>query len=130
MRYESPFEEIQSTLACFDTSNNGDFLGRGDIEARRNSEFADFEYSWKLAGFGMAINVISKQVMATGWIGWIAGAVIFVGGHVFNIANSALSAFVHSMRLQFVEFFTKFIKGGGKNFEPLRKEYKSAEVEE
>jgi V/A-type H+-transporting ATPase subunit I len=82
------------------------------------------------AGFGMAINVICKQLMAIGWIGWIAGAVVFIGGHVFNIANSALSAFVHSMRLQFVEFFTKFIKGGGKEFDPLRKEYKSIEVEE
>ena len=73
------------------------------------------------AGFGMAINEIVKTVMSGGVIGWIGGALIFVGGHLFNFSNSALSAFVHTMRLQFVEFFTKFLKGGGKEFAPLRK---------
>jgi len=82
------------------------------------------------AGFGMAINTIVKQVMAMGVLGWVLGGLIFIGGHVFNIANSCLSAFVHSMRLQFVEFFTKFLQGGGKPFEPLRKEYKHIQVDE
>ena len=82
------------------------------------------------AGFGMAINSIVVQVMDLGIIGWIMGAVIFVGGHVFNIANSCLSAFVHSMRLQFVEFFTKFLRGGGRPFAPLRKEYRHIQVED
>ncbi|MBN1815912.1 MAG: hypothetical protein JW828_01040 [Sedimentisphaerales bacterium] len=81
-------------------------------------------------GFGMAINVISKQVGQTPYVGWLLGGLIFIGGHLFNIANSMLSAFVHSMRLQFVEFFTKFLLGGGKDFEPLRREYKHIQVEE
>ena len=59
---------------------------------------------------------------------WIGGALIFVVGHLFNIANSALSAFVHTMRLQFVEFFTKFLKGGGKQFDPLRESYRYIEL--
>ncbi|MHC5138154.1 MAG: V-type ATP synthase subunit I [Planctomycetota bacterium] len=80
------------------------------------------------AGFGMAINEIVKSVMEMGIFGYILGAVIFVGGHVFNIANSALSAFVHSMRLQFVEFFTKFLAGGGKQFDPLRQSYRYIDV--
>ncbi len=80
------------------------------------------------AGFGMAINEIVKSVMEMGVFGYILGAVIFVGGHLFNIANSALSAFVHSMRLQFVEFFTKFLQGGGKEFDPLRESYRYIEV--
>ncbi|MHC4554046.1 MAG: V-type ATP synthase subunit I [Planctomycetota bacterium] len=80
------------------------------------------------AGFGMAINEIVKSVMEMGFLGYILGAVIFVGGHVFNIANSALSAFVHSMRLQFVEFFTKFLAGGGKQFDPLRQSYRYIDV--
>jgi V/A-type H+-transporting ATPase subunit I len=80
------------------------------------------------AGFGMAINEIVKSVMEMGIFGYILGALIFVGGHVFNIANSALSAFVHSMRLQFVEFFTKFLQGGGKEFDPLRESYRYIEV--
>ncbi|UCD50993.1 MAG: V-type ATP synthase subunit I [Phycisphaerales bacterium] len=82
------------------------------------------------AGFGMAINSIVQKVMELGVLGWILGALIFVGGHIFNIANSCLSAFVHSMRLQFVEFFTKFLQGGGREFAPLRKEYKHIQVDE
>jgi V/A-type H+-transporting ATPase subunit I len=50
--------------------------------------------------------------------------------HLFNIANSALGSFVHSMRLQFVEFFTKFLAGGGKDFEPLKENYTHVSVEE
>ena len=80
------------------------------------------------AGFGMAINEIVKTVMAGGVVGWILGAVIFVGGHIFNIANSALGSFVHSMRLQFVEFFTKFMAGGGKQFDPLKQSYRYIDV--
>lgn len=80
------------------------------------------------AGFGMAINEIVRTVMEGGVVGWILGLVIFVGGHLFNIANSALGAFVHSMRLQFVEFFTKFLQGGGKQFDPLRQSYRYIDI--
>ncbi len=80
------------------------------------------------AGFGMAINEIVRKVMEGGVLGWILGAVIFIGGHVFNIANSALGSFVHSMRLQFVEFFTKFLDGGGKQFDPLKENYRYIDV--
>jgi V/A-type H+-transporting ATPase subunit I len=82
------------------------------------------------AGFGMAVNVISKQVMGVPYVGWLLGGILFVGMHLFNVANSALSSFVHSMRLQFVEFFTKFLAGGGKEFDPLRKQYKHITVKE
>ena len=80
------------------------------------------------AGFGMAINEIVKTVMEGGVLGWIGGALIFIGGHLFNIANSALGSFVHSMRLQFVEFFTKFLAGGGKQFDPLKQSYRYIDV--
>lgn len=81
------------------------------------------------AGFGMAINVIALQMKdMIPYVGWLVGVIVFVGGHLFNVANSALSSFVHSMRLQFVEFFTKFLAGGGKEFDPLRKRYKHISV--
>lgn len=77
------------------------------------------------AGLAMAVNIIAKLVMHIPYgIGIILMILILVGGHLFNLAMSALGAFVHTLRLQFVEFFPKFIVGGGKSFEPLNKQYK------
>ncbi|MCE5341933.1 MAG: V-type ATP synthase subunit I [Planctomycetaceae bacterium] len=82
------------------------------------------------AGFGMAINVLVKMLMDVPYVGFIAGAILFVVGHTFNIALSLLGAFVHSMRLQFIEFFPKFFSGGGTDFRPLTKEYKHIMIKE
>jgi V/A-type H+-transporting ATPase subunit I len=82
------------------------------------------------AGFGMAINVLVKMLMDIPYIGFIAGALLFVVGHTFNVALSLLGAFVHSMRLQFIEFFPKFFSGGGTDFRPLTKEYKHIMIKE
>lgn len=68
------------------------------------------------AGFGMAINVLVKLASGAPYVGWAAGAVVFVLGHLLNIALSVLGAFVHTMRLQFVEFFPKFFTDGGQDF--------------
>jgi V/A-type H+-transporting ATPase subunit I len=56
-------------------------------------------------------------------VGIILAIIALVVGHLFNTAMSALSAFVHTLRLQYVEFFPKFFIGGGRSFEPLKKEY-------
>lgn len=79
-----------------------------------------------LAGgfIGVAINMIAGTVASSGLVGIIFAAVIFVGGQLFNLALSALSAYVHTLRLTFVEFFGKFYEGGGKKFNRVRKETK------
>ncbi|MGD0886573.1 MAG: hypothetical protein ABSA46_17170 [Thermodesulfovibrionales bacterium] len=41
--------------------------------------------------------------------------------HLMNIALGLFSPTIHSMRLHYVEFFSKFIEYGGRRFEPLRK---------
>lgn len=69
---------------------------------------------------GMIINMLSGLVGNVPYVGWILGGVLFLGGHVFSIAINVLGAFVHSLRLQYVEFFSKFYSSGGKLFSPLR----------
>ncbi len=63
---------------------------------------------------------ILKNMINIPIISEIVFLTILVGGHLFNIAINVLGAFIHSSRLQFVEFFSKFLEGGGRQFEPLK----------
>jgi V/A-type H+-transporting ATPase subunit I len=77
------------------------------------------------SGIAMAINIIAKISLDIPYgLGVLAFVSVLVLGHALNLVLSALSAFVHTLRLQYVEYFTKFFVGGGKLFEPLRKDYK------
>ena len=88
-----------------------------------SSYVGDFVSYSRLMALGMsggfiagAINMIAKMLAEKGIIGIVLGLVIFVGGQIFNLGLSLLSAYVHSIRLIFVEFFGKFYEGGGKGF--------------
>lgn len=50
----------------------------------------------------------------------IAAVLILAVGHTVNFGINALGAYVHSCRLQYLEFFGKFYTGGGEAFSPLR----------
>jgi len=67
---------------------------------------------------GVICNVINKMAgMASGGpIGFIPFILIVVIGHAMNIGINALGAYVHTNRLQYVEFFGKFYDGGGRKF--------------
>lgn len=70
----------------------------------------------------MVVNTLAQTALGIPWLGWLLAGLVFLGGHTFNLAISFLGAFVHSMRLQFVEFFTRFFQPGGKPFRPFRME--------
>jgi V/A-type H+/Na+-transporting ATPase subunit I len=73
-----------------------------------------------LATSAMAFSVNMIALMVKDMIpivGWILMIAILIVGHLFNLTVNLLGAFVHSARLQFVEFFGKFITDTGRNFE-------------
>lgn len=47
------------------------------------------------------------------------GLVIVLAGHAVNFGMSILGAYVHSCRLQYLEYFSKFLQGGGEAFRPF-----------
>ncbi|NVF11215.1 V-type ATP synthase subunit I [Anaerococcus sp. AGMB00486] len=66
-----------------------------------------------------SVNLIVAMVWSAGIIGKVAGVIIFVGFQLFNLFLSTLSAYVHSLRLIYVEMFNKFYEGGGKKFRQM-----------
>ena len=90
----------------------------------------------RLLALGLATGVIASVVNQMGSMGGksIGGVIlfiiVFVIGHVFNMAINLLGAYVHTCRLQYVEFFGKFYEGGGKPFEPFKLKTKYVDLKE
>lgn len=55
------------------------------------------------------------------WIGIPVIVLICFFGHLVSIALNALGSFIHSGRLQFIEFFSQFFEGGGRGYSPFRR---------
>ena len=90
----------------------------------------------RLLALGLATGVIGNVInmMASMFGGGVVGAilfiVIFVLGHTLNIGINALGAYVHTNRLQYVEFFGKFYEAGGRPFTPFQNANKYVEIKE
>lgn len=93
----------------------------------------------RLLALGLATGVIASVINSMGgmvveiagkFVGGIFFAVIFIGGHLFNLAINVLGAYVHTNRLQFVEFFGKFYEGGGEAFNPFKANTKYVNIKE
>lgn len=90
----------------------------------------------RLLALGLATGVIASVINQMGSmlpnnvIGVIFFIVIFIVGHALNLAINLLGAYVHTNRLQFVEFFGKFYEGGGRPFNPFKENTKYADVKE
>ena len=80
-------------------------------------------YALGLAGakLGEAFNAIGIQALGDGGAGWIAFILIVVIGHTLNVAMCVLGAFVHPLRLNFLEFFKNSgYEGTGRKYNPLK----------
>ncbi len=90
----------------------------------------------RLLALGLATGVIAQVVNSMGSmfgssiIGAVLFIIIFIIGHSLNLAINLLGAYVHTNRLQYVEFFGKFYEGGGRPFNPFRENTKYVDIKE
>lgn len=90
----------------------------------------------RLLALGLATGVIAEVVntmasmMGDGVLGAIFFIFVFLIGHTMNLAINLLGAYVHTNRLQYVEFFGKFYEGGGKPFAPFKQHTKYVRIKE
>ncbi|MGM9683476.1 MAG: V-type ATP synthase subunit I [Eubacteriales bacterium] len=96
------------------------FLGIYDLV----SYISDLLSYSRILALGLAAAVIAQVVNILGTMGgptvggFIGFVVIFIIGHLLNLALNLLGTFVHTARLQYIEFFNKFYEDGGRPFEP------------
>jgi V/A-type H+-transporting ATPase subunit I len=90
----------------------------------------------RLLALGLATGVIANVVnmmasmVGSGPAGIIPFVLVFLLGHTMNIAINALGAYVHTNRLQYVEFFGKFYDAGGRAFKPFHTINKYIQIRE
>ena len=87
----------------------------------------------RLAGVGLATFYLATSFnmladvfydIIPGTVGIVFGVllaiVVLIFGHAINLVLSGLTAFIHSLRLCFVEFLLKFYEGGGREYSPFK----------
>lgn len=83
----------------------------------------------RIMALGLASAVIASVVNTLGAMGGVAGLLIgLVVGHTLNLVINLLGAYVHTSRLQYIEFFGKFYEDGGRGFTPLSPDLKYSDV--
>ncbi|ATU07779.1 V-type ATP synthase subunit I [Methanohalophilus portucalensis] len=60
-----------------------------------------------------------EMIWPQGGVAAVFAIVVFIFGHALNTALSIIAPGLHALRLQYVEFFTKFYEGGGKEYSPF-----------
>lgn len=110
------------------------FLGKlgGGIASLYNitSWLGDVLSYTRLMALMLATTVIASVVNILGSLpgNIFAFFLIFIFGHTFNMGINLIGTYVHAARLQYLEYFSKFYKSGGRPFKPLRYNTKYVDV--
>ena len=76
---------------------------------------------------GQVVNIIGTLGGAS-VVGFIVLILALVLGHTLNLALSVLGAFVHTARLQYIEFLGKFFEDGGEEYKPSKIKTKYTDI--
>jgi len=69
---------------------------------------------------GMVVNAVAISMASIPYLGWLLALIMLLFGHTLVLLLSGLGAFVHPMRLTFVEFYKNAgFEGGGRGYKPL-----------
>ena len=76
----------------------------------------------RLLALGLVTGVIANVINLLGAMmgNIVLFVLIFILGHTINIAINLIGTYVHTSRLQYVEFFSKFYEGSGRTFTPFK----------
>ena len=82
-------------------------------------------------GMALAFNVVGEIIpQMIPVVGIVLVPIILIITHTANLGIQTLGAAVHSLRLQYVEFFNRFYEGGGKKFQPFSIKRKYTRIKE
>lgn len=85
---------------------------------------ADLLSYCRILALGMVAGVVAQVINmitalgTTGVVGFVFMLIVLLLGHGLNLAINILGTFVHTARLQYIEFFGKFFEDGGQPFDP------------
>lgn len=89
----------------------------------------------RLMALGMVTGVIAIAINKIAWmitgipvVGVVLVVLILIPSHLFNLVINTLGGFIHTMRLQYIEFFGRFYSGGSKPFKPFQYETDYVEI--
>jgi V/A-type H+-transporting ATPase subunit I len=77
----------------------------------------------------LVVYVVADLVGSSSIVTAVVSGIIIVGGNIFVIALEGLIVFIHTMRLHFYEWFSKFYEGTGVEFTPFKHNFIHTEIE-